>query len=216
MPVASAAREASSTATPALRRVRREAAGGSVEPSRTAAMGGTRVALRAGRTLASTVTEVPTIIETVTVRVAITVLASGRSTPSALIRAIMPLAMPMPATNPAADASEADDEALEDHRALDLLARGAERPQRGELAGPLRDGDRQRVEDDERAHEQRDAAEAQQDQADGLHAVVDVLGAVLGRGLGVLDLECAADERLDRVHELADEVPSFAATEITS
>ena len=50
------------------------------------------------------------------------------------------------------------------HRALDLLARGAERPQRGELARALRDGDRQRVEDDERAHEQRDAAEAEQDQ----------------------------------------------------
>ena len=105
MPVASAAREARSTASPLFAECAAKRPGGSVEPSRTAAMGGTRVALRAGRTLASTVTEVPTSIDTVTVRVAITVLASGRSTPSALIRAIMPLAMPMPATSPAADAA---------------------------------------------------------------------------------------------------------------
>src|SRR5207237_10184862 len=46
---------------------------GSTEPSRTAAIGGTRVARRAGRTLAMSVTIVPTSRETTTVRVAKTV-----------------------------------------------------------------------------------------------------------------------------------------------
>ena len=47
--------------------------GGSTEPSRTAAIGGTRVARRAGRMLANSVTIVPTSSETITVRVAKTV-----------------------------------------------------------------------------------------------------------------------------------------------
>ena len=54
---------------------------------------------------------------------------------------------------------EADDERLEDHRAEDLPPRGADRPQRRELARALGDGDREGVEDDERADEERDAGE---------------------------------------------------------
>ena len=121
-------------------------------------------------------------------------------------------------TSPISRGEQADHEALEHDRAHDLLARGAERPQRRELARALGDGDRQRVEDHERADEQRDAAEAEQHQADRLHAVVDVLRVVLGLlALASLTSQVGRQERLDRPHELRrDEVPFFAATEIAS
>ena len=181
MPVAIAASEASEHAEPALGRVRRRsrtAAG--VAPSRTAAIGGTRVARRAGRMLASSVIAGADSSETMTVRVAITVWPSGRSTPSALEQGDQALGDPDARDEPDHRRDEADDEALEHDRAHDLLARGAERPQRGELARALGDRDRQRVEDHERADEQRDAAEAEQDQPDGRAALVDVVGVVLG------------------------------------
>ncbi len=73
---------------------------GNVAPSRTAAIGGTRVARRAGMTLAATVTSVPTSSDTMIVRDATTVPASGRSAPSAANRAFMPLAMPSPSRMP--------------------------------------------------------------------------------------------------------------------
>ncbi len=57
---------------------------------------------------------------------------------------------------------DADDERLEDDRPEHLLPRRAERAQRGELARPLGDRDRQRVGDHERADEQRDPAEGEQ------------------------------------------------------
>ena len=52
--------------------------GGSTDPSRTAAIGGTRVARSAGQRLARSVTRVPTTSETTTVRVAKTSPVSGR------------------------------------------------------------------------------------------------------------------------------------------
>jgi hypothetical protein len=64
---------------------------GSSAPSRTAAIGGTRVARSAGRMLATRVTPVPSTSETITVRAAITVPDAGMSTPSATNRASMPL-----------------------------------------------------------------------------------------------------------------------------
>ena len=64
------------------------------------------------------------------------------------------------------DASEPDDERLEDHRAEDLPPRRADRPQGGELARPLRDGDREGVEDDEGADEEGDAGEGEQEVAE--------------------------------------------------
>ena len=51
---------------------------------------------------------------------------------------------------------EADDEPLEDDGREHLASRAAERPQRCELPRALRDGDRERVEDDERADEEGD------------------------------------------------------------
>ena len=78
---------------------------GSVEPSRTAAIGGTRVARRAGTIVASSVIPVPTRSETTTVRGAKTVSPFGRSTPMALNSTSMPFAIPNPSTSPIIDAS---------------------------------------------------------------------------------------------------------------
>ena len=64
---------------------------GSSAPSRTAAIGGTRVARRAGRMLASSVTIVPTSSDTMIVRVASTVPVLGRSAPIATNSASRPL-----------------------------------------------------------------------------------------------------------------------------
>ena len=57
----------------------------------------------------------------------------------------------------------AHDQGLEQHDTEDLPPRGADRPQRRELAGPLSDRDRQRVGDHERADEEGDAAEGEQE-----------------------------------------------------
>ena len=84
---------------------------------------------------------------------------------------------------------QADHEAFETHRAHDLLARGAERPQRRELPRALGDRDRQGVEDHEAADQQRDAGEAEQHVADHRHPVVEVLRVGLGLRRAVLHLE---------------------------
>ena len=61
-----------------------------------------------------------------------------------------------------------------------LAARGAERAQHGELAPALGDGDRERVEDDERADEHGHAAEGEQGRAqERVDDLGDVGGAVL-------------------------------------
>ena len=158
------------------------------EPSRTAEIGGTRVARRAGTMLATSVTIVPVSMETMIVRVASTVPDSGRSTPMRGEQRAHALGdAERRATRPITEATQADDQAFEHDRAHDLAARGAERAQRRELPRALGDGDRERVEDHERAHEQRDAAEAEQEVRDELQALVDVLG--VGRGLLVAGLD---------------------------
>ncbi len=103
-PVSTAASEARTMPSPTFGVCAANRAGGSVEPSRTAAIGGTRVARRAGRMLATSVTSVPTTIERITVRGWTIVEASGSSRPRAAIRANMPLASPMPASSPSTDA----------------------------------------------------------------------------------------------------------------
>ena len=54
---------------------------------------------------------------------------------------------------------DAHHEGFEDHAAQHLPSRRAERPQSRELARALRDGDRERIGNDERADEERDARE---------------------------------------------------------
>ena len=84
--------------------------------------------------------------------------AVGNSAPKAPNSAFSPSATPTPAASPIVELDQADDQRLEQHRPTDLAAARAERPQQGELAGALGDEHRERVEDDERADEQGDAA----------------------------------------------------------
>jgi hypothetical protein len=112
------------------------------------------------------------------------------------------LGEPEPGEEPDHGGQQPDHQALDHDRAHDLLARRAERAQRREFARALGDGDRQRVEDHERAHEQRDGAETQEEIADGVDEHVGVLGVRRGLLLGVLDLQAGGDQRLDGADEL--------------
>ena len=58
--------------------------------------------------------------------------------------------------------------------------RRTERAQQPELPDPLRDGDRERVVDDERADEQRDQREDQQERVEERQVVLDRVGLLLG------------------------------------
>ena len=64
---------------------------------------------------------------------------------------------------PATEASEADDERLEEHGPHDLAPGSADRAQGRELPRALGNGDGERVRDHEGADEQRDAAEGEQE-----------------------------------------------------
>ena len=133
---------------------------------------------------------VPSASETMTVRGANTVAASGRSTPERGEQGDHALGDPDAGEEPDQRRQQADHQALGDDRAHDLLARGAERPQRRELARALGDRDRQGVEDHERADEQCDAAEAEQEVCGRSPMPPSVSSAsVVGLLRAVLDLE---------------------------
>ena len=78
---------------------------GSSEPSRTAAIGGMRVARRAGMSPAAIVTPTPTISETMMVLGAKTSPSLGRSALSALKSAFRPAASPRPRKRPMREAT---------------------------------------------------------------------------------------------------------------
>ena len=143
-------------------------------PSRTAAIGSTRVARIAGRRLASSAISVPTPRLTTIVRVEKTSPLLGSSMPVASRSAVRPTAIAEPQEEPDDRADDADGDRLEHDRPEHLTPRGAERAQGRELAHPLRDRDRERVGDHEAADEQRDAAEAEQEVLDDVQAVLRV------------------------------------------
>ncbi len=175
---------------------------GSVAPSRTAAIGGTRVARIAGNRPAASVMPTPTTSATITVRSAKTRSAVGSSTPRARKSPSMPSASRTPRPRPTSEASEADDERLEDHRAEDLAARRADRPQRGELARSLRDGDRERVEDDERSDEEGDTGEDEEEVAEDRRELVHLVHLLLGLRRRAHDLRRLREHGLDGRDEL--------------
>ena len=179
MPSEIAASEATVTPRPALCECAAIRVVGRVAPSRTAAIGGTRVARFAGRMLASSVMPVPSSSDTMTVRDCDDRRGVRQVDAERAEQRDHALGEPEAEHEPDHRGHQADHEALEHDRAHDLLARGAERPQRGELARALRDGDRQGVEDHERADEQRDAGEAEQELADHPHALVELRGVRL-------------------------------------
>ena len=79
--------------------------GGTSAPSRAAAIGGTRVARRAGRRAAIIVMMIPTASETMTVRVLNTVDVCGRLIPNETSSEFSPLASSSPRNRPTIDAS---------------------------------------------------------------------------------------------------------------
>ena len=93
---------------------------GKIEPSRTAAIGGTRVARSAGPTVATTVMPTPTSSETTTVRVWKTVPVCGKSswrTPSSQVET---LREPHAQQQPDERSDEPDHDSLQQHRAQNL------------------------------------------------------------------------------------------------
>ena len=161
---------------------------GRVAPSRTAAIGGTRVALIAGLRLARSVTRMPTSSETTIVRV---------SKQEPLVRqreadGVEELEEALREREAGEQADHrrerSDDESLDHDRARTCRRERAERPDRRELARALRDRDRERVRDHEAADEERDAGEGEQEaleEGDELVRVGRVLLRLLG---GELDL----------------------------
>ncbi len=112
---------------------------------------------------------------------------------------------------------DADDERLEDDRAEHLPARRADRSQGRELARPLRDRDRERVRDHERADEERDAAEREQERLQEGDELVGVLGVGAGLLLRRSAPGCSgAGSRGSRRRAAWSETPGFAATAISS
>ena len=95
-----------------------------------------------------------------------------------------------------------DDERLEDDRAENLPPRGADRPQRRELARALGDGDRERVEDDERADEERDAGEDEEEVAEDGRELVDLVHRVGRLRRRAHDLRGVRQHGRDRRDEL--------------
>ena len=69
---------------------------------------------------------------------------------------------PSPSPMPASEATEPTSSGLDQHRADDLPAPRAERGHQRQLTGALRDQDRERVEDQEDADQQRQPGEAEQ------------------------------------------------------
>ena len=112
-----------------------------------------------------------------------------------------PFASARPATRPVRDAAIADHERLDEDGAEDLAARGADRPHGGELARPLRDRDRERVRDHERADEERDPAEREQEaleEAEERLRIACILGRLSRPGA---HLRAGREDLLDLPHQ---------------
>ena len=89
--------------------------------------------------------------------------------------------------------AEPEGERLDHHRAEHLAARGADHAQHRELARALGDGDRERVEDRERAHEDRHAAEHEQDGPDDPDELLQAVEREAVVGGRRLDLRAGPD-----------------------
>ena len=97
---------------------------------------------------------------------------------------------------------QADDERLDQHGPHDLAPGRADRAQRRELAGPLRNGDRQRVRDHERADEQRDAAEGEQEALEEAEEALRLARILVGLTFSGAYLGAGRQDGLNRRDEL--------------
>ena len=116
----------------------------------------------------------------------------GSVNPTASNSAEQPLRQAEPEEEPDDRGEDAHHERLEHDRQPHLAPRRAERPQRGELARPLRDRDRQRVDDDERADEERDQSEGEQEVAEERDELVGVLRVLAAPGRRRCAPRCSA------------------------
>ena len=157
-------------------RTRSSGSPGRTAPSRTAAIGGTVVARKAGYTLASSVTRIPAARATMIVRGSNTRPVFGSVKPTASKELEEALGQQEPEEEADDRRDDPHDERLDDHRAEHLAVRRPDRPQRRELARPLGDRDRERVRDDEGAHEERDPAEREQERPQERDELVRVRG----------------------------------------
>ena len=138
-----------------------------------------------GRAAAASVTPMPTNSPISIVRVASTSPPEGMSS-AASKSAPRAAATPSPASRPSTEAATPMASASTATAVEDLPARRAQRAQQRELAGALGDGDREGVEDDEGAHQQRRSREREQrrreEAADRVVGGVGRLGGVGGAG----------------------------------
>src|SRR5215207_8770020 len=203
-PASSRATPTAVTSTPrTIRRLRKPVGANAVSGWR-AATGGTRVALRAGMTAASTVTIRPTASETTTVR-GWNWMAGGRDVgPEEGAQQRLQAAGDQ---HPEAEADQrcdqGDDHRLEQHRVHHLAAAGPQAAQQGQLAGALGDDDGEGVEDQEGAHQQGHEGEGEQRGAEEPpDGVVDGGGRVLGQLLAGEHLVPGLDGGPDAVAQL--------------
>ena len=148
-----------------------------------AATGGMVAARNAGHTEAPTVTNMPTAIAATAVRVSNTRSPCGHvEAERAHHREEDPGEQHTDARGPATDATPPMTAGLDDDRHDDLPAAGAHRPQQAELVGPLRDEDRERVEDDEGGDDEADGGEPEQHAGEEVEELGDVFPGV-GRDL---------------------------------
>jgi hypothetical protein len=99
-------------------------------------------------------------------------------------------------------ADEADHHGLDEDGPQDLPASGADGPEEGQLAGALRDQDRERVGDHEDADQEGDAAEDRQEGLEEGEAGLDVARQLGGGLLAGDDLGAVREDRADPVDEL--------------
>ena len=122
------------------------------------------------------------------VRAPKTVLVDGRSTPAEAKTLFSSFARPRPAATPIAEATVPMASASTTTEREHLAPGGAERPQQRELTRALRDRDRERVVDRERAHDDGNAAEHEQQDLQELHErlqLVEGEAVVRRRGLNL-------------------------------
>ena len=125
-------------------------------------------------------TTTPTSSETTIVRDSITRPVVGRSISNASSRALSSIAIrkppPIPITAPSRPIARASTTTVGE----DLAPRGAERAQHAELGHPLGDRDREGVEDQEGADEDRDEGEDEQEDLQEAEVFADFFGAAVG------------------------------------
>ena len=140
----------------------------------------------------------------------------GSVNPTASKSANRPFARPSPRKSPTIDARMPITSASSTTESPHLAPRRAERPQRRELARPLRDRDRQRVDDHERADEERDQAEREQEVAEERDELVGVFAS--SRAWASPVRTSVFGGRISRICAMsfAGETPGFAATRIWS